>query len=375
MGLHLLMFKILDGKPVEDYISQALSTAFANILAIFVEVSLLGGIGVAYSQILWRLFRQKYLQVKTIDMLVTLVATPWNVFNPHLVLQVRELWLTWLVGLLCALIPIAAVFPPGALTVQFDNAAPLLMSNVATMNLSDYGNGTHRDFVEHALFEMNGDLSFMWAMILFLKMNISMLMMGRNSFVPKLQALSAQVLASGAPVKFASPCGSSCVYNLSLDGPRFHCSEKSHNSALMQSCQDPMYRAADQATASKTEIYSKVNNSFKLSWYPEPSSKECDPAAIRTLDCNVVLATYNLRIGNYANDTRQINRDITNERMFWNDSSWIQTQFYYYFLNGDGILPQPQNLDQLRTNFTHMQAYTISRAAVQALSGEVSYRM
>ncbi|KAF7550273.1 hypothetical protein G7Z17_g5834 [Cylindrodendrum hubeiense] len=42
---------------------------------------------------------------------------------------------------------------------------------------------------------------------------------------PKLKAMAAQVLASGEPVKFGSPCGSSCVYNISLEGPSFHCEE------------------------------------------------------------------------------------------------------------------------------------------------------
>jgi hypothetical protein len=67
----------------------------------------------------------------------------------------------WLVGFLCAGIPFAAVFPPGALIVKFENSVNTTMSGVATMNISDYGNGTLQDFVKKSLFEMNGDLSYM----------------------------------------------------------------------------------------------------------------------------------------------------------------------------------------------------------------------
>ncbi|SPO06444.1 uncharacterized protein DNG_09134 [Cephalotrichum gorgonifer] len=69
-------------------------------------------------------------------------------------------------------------------------------------------------------------------------------------------------------------------------------------------------------------------------------------------------------------------REFENERPFWDDDSWIQTQFYYYFFDpnsraGNGLLDKPAHLDDLRTNFTHAQAYAISRAAVQSLEGDL----
>ncbi|SPO06443.1 related to oxidoreductase, zinc-binding [Cephalotrichum gorgonifer] len=49
----------------------------------------------------------------------------------------------------------------GTATGKIINAAPEILTDVPTMNISDYGNGTHLDFMDHSLFEMNGDFSFM----------------------------------------------------------------------------------------------------------------------------------------------------------------------------------------------------------------------
>lgn len=62
MGVHLGFFLTLDGRPVERsgiFRSQSLQSALANFLAIAVEICLLSGIGVAYDQYLWRLFRKR----------------------------------------------------------------------------------------------------------------------------------------------------------------------------------------------------------------------------------------------------------------------------------------------------------------------------
>lgn len=158
MAGHREFFVRLDGKAVEKTINQALQTTIANIFAIFVEMSLLGGIGIAYNQILWTRFRQTAMRAAVIDNLITLVASPWNVLR---VTNLPRAPLAWMVAVLAALTPFAAMFPPGALEVEFTNAVPLTMQNVPTMNISDYGNGTYQQFVEHSLFEMNGDLSFM----------------------------------------------------------------------------------------------------------------------------------------------------------------------------------------------------------------------
>lgn len=158
MALHLCFFLALHGKPVVGSINQAPQVAIANILALFVEISLLGGIGVAYDQIIWSLFRRKSLKAVLIDKLITLVVRPWNLMRPQIWLGAPKVWA---ICFLSALIPFVAMFPAGALTVDFDDVIAATMKNVPTMNISDYGDGSVQQFVQHSLLEMNGDLSYM----------------------------------------------------------------------------------------------------------------------------------------------------------------------------------------------------------------------
>ncbi|KAF5658986.1 hypothetical protein FHETE_9614 [Fusarium heterosporum] len=219
------------------------------------------------------------------------------------------------------------------------------------MNISDYGNGTYQDFVEKSFFEMNGDLSYM------------------NQLRPGLNALAAQVLSSGGPVKLDSPCGASCVYNISIEGPQFNCRELSQSHALTTEC-SIIYRAEDEIDRSPDELYSRTNNSFKMSWYTSPRPENCSSENLKTLDCSMTLATYNIHINNSLDSSQYIDVDIENEREIWSDKNWIQTQFFYYFFYGGGATPRHAN-DSLRANFTNAQTFAISRAAVHALQGEL----
>ncbi|KAL4785694.1 hypothetical protein BJX76DRAFT_324040 [Aspergillus varians] len=339
----------LDHKAVKKTINQEWSATISNILAIFFETFLLAGIGIAYDQILWRVFRRRSLRAAEIDSLASLVSTPWDLafWYKHL----GRAPLAYIVAGLAAGIPFAAMFPPAALTTEFRNVVDGTLSNVPTMNISDYGSGNYRNFVEHSFFEMNGDLSFL----------------GRLR--PKLTTMASQVLASGGPVKLDSPCGSSCAYSISLDGPRFHCEDRGPDDALMDDCL--MYQAEDMAQWGVNYTYVLVNNSFKISWYPKPQlDGRCDLQSRRTLDCSVTLTKYKLDITNSQDDTQSIITEVENDRPFWDDDAFIQAQFYYYFFNNDSLLPEPAKVDELYTNFTHAQAYAISRAAVQALEGQ-----
>ncbi|KAF5646972.1 uncharacterized protein FTJAE_1803 [Fusarium tjaetaba] len=328
IGIHAAFFAVLNNRPVNTTIGQGLSTALANILAIFVEVSLLGGLGLAYNQILARFLGQKSFYSQDTK-LHTLASSPWNLFRPRVLAHILHIKRLWLVGFLCAGIPFAAVFPPGALTVKFENSVPLTMNAVPTINISDYGNGTYQDFVEKSFFEMNADLSYM------------------NQLRPSLNALAAQVLSSGRPVKIDSPCGASCVYDISIEGPLFNCQELSRHDVLSDGC-SVIYRAADEKDSSPDEPYSRTNNSFKISWYTDP----------RPVNCTSL------------NSSQSIDVQIENKREVWSEKAWIQTQFFYYFFYGGGITPRLAN-DTLKANFTNAQSYAISRAAVHALQGEV----
>ncbi|OHE92331.1 hypothetical protein CORC01_12393 [Colletotrichum orchidophilum] len=159
MATHMAFFILLDGEPVETSgFNQNLQAALANFLAIAVEICLLSGIAVAYDQILWRLLRRKALEACTIDKLVTLVLSPWNLSRPGLLTSAPELWL---IAFLCFMVPVTIVFPPGSLTVEFeDNVLTVTLPNVPTLNISNWGNGTWRDFLRLSLMEPDNDFVY-----------------------------------------------------------------------------------------------------------------------------------------------------------------------------------------------------------------------
>lgn len=163
MSVHLAFFLLLHDRPVATSgFTQSLQAALANFLAIAVEICLLSGIGVAYDQVLWRLFRHKHLKAIAIDKLITLVTSPWNLLRPGLLFSASG---PWIIAFMCFLLPVAVVFPPGAITVEFqESVLPVTLLNVPTMNISNWGNGTARDFFRHSFLEMDVDLVALYVM-------------------------------------------------------------------------------------------------------------------------------------------------------------------------------------------------------------------
>jgi hypothetical protein len=160
MAGHLALFLRLDGQPVSTSgISQGIQAALSNFLALLAELVLTSGAAIAYSQLTWKLFRRKALSALVIDKLISLPSNPWNLVHPKMLFHAK---MEWLVALAIFLMPIAAMFPPGALTVEFQNGVlPTVLSDIPTMNISDLGAGTNRDLINRALFEVDGDLMFL----------------------------------------------------------------------------------------------------------------------------------------------------------------------------------------------------------------------
>jgi hypothetical protein len=140
-------------------ISQASQSAIANFFAIAVEVSIMGGMGLAYNQYLWRLLRRKSLEAGTIDTLITLATSPWDIWRPHIL---RNAGFAPLMAGLCALVPIAVVFPPGSLGVEFrDGVIPFTLHDVPTMNISDYGAGGFKEMSQRFFLATSDDMDWL----------------------------------------------------------------------------------------------------------------------------------------------------------------------------------------------------------------------
>jgi len=193
-----------------------------------------------------------------------------------------------------------------------------------------------------------------------------------NLFSPRLVSMATGVLASGSPLVFLSPCEGPCSYNISIGGPRFHCKELPPAEGMIdpEECDHDslthkrvVYRAEDKAR----DVTGTHNNSFKLSWYPDPSTFECKPATLKTLDCSMTLAQYQLHIGP-STQTRSINVTVDKDDDAWPEEG-IPTSFYYEAFDANETLRDPV---ALAYKFPLAQAYAISRVAILALTGEVT---
>ncbi|KAF6817468.1 hypothetical protein CSOJ01_02390 [Colletotrichum sojae] len=354
MGVHLGFFLALDGRPVQRsgfFRSQGLQSALANFLAIAVEICLLSGIGVAYDQYLWRVFRQKALRAITIDKLIRLVSSPWNLVVVDTASSAPG---PWLIAFVCLLIPIAVVFPPGALTVEFlEGVLPVELNNVPTINLSDWGNGTLPDFTRHALFETGAEMEF------------------RLSVQPKLATIVDLVRGLGEPVQLRNPCDGPCVYSTVFEGPKFNCEERPRPEGL--GCAGSIFWAKDEARL-KTKPEGLHNNNFSIAWVALGDSPcfFADPAR-KAIDCSMTLATYNLSVTNFRNGSRDLQTEILSEETIWTSESPIPTYYLRYMPGMDGVIDSPESRANLSAVFRYLQAWAIRRAVTLALNGTLTY--
>lgn len=353
-----ILFVQLDGQPVATSgISQSIAGALANFLALIAEIFLVTGICIAFNQIVWRSLRgHDTLSVGTIDTLLGLPGAPWDLVRPSMLRHAGPV--KWLIGLSCILIPIAAMFPAGALTVEFENSVrPTVLRDVATMNISDIGDLSYRSFISRLLFD-----------------STSALFLGKN--IPQLTSLAGTVLATGAPVQWPTPCSGPCTYKIVMEGPRFNCRNQSLDDSLVDVCDGSslFYKAQDWAEPGSSFV---SNNSFQLSWATKMDINNldnCKDEDYRSMDCSVTRASYEFSIDNAENGTRTIETKILEDnKEMWTDDLPIQAYFYEYWYDprSGELYDEPLNQTDLRRNFTNTQAYAIRRAAVEALSGTI----
>ncbi|KXH27926.1 hypothetical protein CNYM01_04526 [Colletotrichum nymphaeae SA-01] len=353
MATHMAFFILLDGQPVATSgFSQNLQAALANFLAIAVEICLLSGTAVAYDQTLWRLLRRKALRAYIIDKLVTLVLSPWNLFRLELLTSAPELWL---IAFLCFMIPVTVVFPPGALTVEFENAVlPVTLTNVPTLDISNWGNGTARDFMRLSLMEPDNDLVYV------------------DEIRPNLRQIASLVISLGEPVHLTSPCTGPCTYNLVFDGPKFDCNQPKPTKQRyppLNPCTRDVFYTENGAYSNRSFVY---NNTLVITW-DTMKGGQCIPDGRRTMDCTMELATYNFTISDSQNGTREIQTKILKTSPIWTDEAPVQKEFATYFFDYryETAYDSPINQQELTKNFTRAQAFAIRKAAVDAMVGGV----
>ena len=147
---HFVLFQYLNNRRVgiDTAIPQSWVTSISLVLANSFRLSVCFCIGVAFTQHLWRTVRVKSMSVGNLDQLHYLRNDITALFSTSLIRLSPTLVA---MGCLGWLISIAAIFPPGAITVTSKLFDQVSDRSVPSFNSTYQGNGTVADAFENLL--------------------------------------------------------------------------------------------------------------------------------------------------------------------------------------------------------------------------------
>lgn len=133
------------GPPFDQPFVTGLSYFFVNGFRLLLAASL----GISFVQMVWKLLRSRPIQLGDLDHLLSVLSNP---------LQLGRVSLFWKapIPFLCAIVfwclPIAMVFPPGALTIETRTISTVSENTVSTLNPT-FGYGTYDGMLAAALWQ------------------------------------------------------------------------------------------------------------------------------------------------------------------------------------------------------------------------------
>ncbi|OKL61050.1 hypothetical protein UA08_03129 [Talaromyces atroroseus] len=149
---HLGLFRWLDQRRVDETITQPYVTALSLVFVNGFRMLLAAALGISFVQIVWKLLRVRPMQLGDLDKLLSVLGNP---------LQLGRIGLFWRVPIpfLCAVLfwclPIAMVFPPGALTVEPKTLTRRSQTSVPIFDANYIGNGTYNGMLSAALWQVD----------------------------------------------------------------------------------------------------------------------------------------------------------------------------------------------------------------------------
>jgi hypothetical protein len=147
---HLLFFRFLDGERVSDHIPQAFVSAISTAFITAFSACLILALSYSMTQILWYLLRSYSMRLSTIDSLFSITTSPSNLCSRDVV---RNAPLMCLCALVRWCIPVAMIYPPGALIVVSHPFYQTRNMTVPTFSAAYRGNGTYGGLVDNDLFQ------------------------------------------------------------------------------------------------------------------------------------------------------------------------------------------------------------------------------
>ena len=111
---HHLFYVYLDGKQVSEVaIPQSWVIRVGTAFAYLFKASLVAAVGIAFCQRLWYSARRSALQIQSLDAMFGVLANPLKFVNADLILRTK---LLFLMAVIAWILPIPAIFSPGAMT-------------------------------------------------------------------------------------------------------------------------------------------------------------------------------------------------------------------------------------------------------------------
>lgn len=218
--VHYIFFDFLNTREVDSILLpqswvSPISTALGRVFSLSLGISL----GTAYVQ-LWHRLRRSPTKIGIIDKLFSMQSNPSKLFSLSVI---RTSPLLWRFAVFLPLIPIATIFPPGAITVVSVAKVDRFSSTVPTYDFYYRGNNdSYQNFANNALFLMGSDGEFRLACMIQTTSRTYRLI---NLRFPKsyLSRVAKATAMSGSYLTTTSPCGNNCTYHISVPGPELDC--------------------------------------------------------------------------------------------------------------------------------------------------------
>lgn len=150
--MHLGLFHWLDQREVEKTIKQPYVTALSVVFVNGFRTFLAAALGMSFIQMLWKDLRARPMRIGDIDAFLSVLTNPLYLGNVQL-LTVAPI--PFICALICWCIPIAMIFPAGALTVESKSFHTLANQSVPTFDPAFIGNGTFAGMMTEALWQPN----------------------------------------------------------------------------------------------------------------------------------------------------------------------------------------------------------------------------
>ena len=148
---HLILFKVIDGKPADGpnrAAPQSYVTTASNIMANSFGFFLRAALSVAFAQYLWHLFRVQTMKVSTIELLFAIRSNPFQIFrkstlaaSPVLCILAAFMWA----------LQVITGFPPGGITVVTIQHASYETLTVPTLNASFVSSKIDKVFIAESV--------------------------------------------------------------------------------------------------------------------------------------------------------------------------------------------------------------------------------